>query len=395
MVALAAACLSCGSETSGSSAPPTTAAAPTTVQEPYTGDAFATPPSPLPDGEPGTLIRYRRAVGDPPEGAVLYQVLYLSRAVDERPIAVTGLVAVPDAPAPEGGRRLVTVLHGTNALADACAPSAEGSVAALASAAPFLAAGDLVAMTDYEGLGTPGRHPYLVGRSEGRSALDAIRAARQLPGASGGDRLAIAGYSQGGHGAIFANEMAASYAPELEVVGTFAGAPYSELDAVLRTADAVPQLAVMLVAGFDAAHAEADPAGILTERGLAELAEVDAGCADDLAAAFRGATGMFLPAAERDDRWRVLAVRNTPGQVRADGPLLVVHSAADTTVPIALTGVLTTRLCTLEQVVERVVLRDGEDHAAAADAAWTVGVAWLEDRFAGEPVETSCPAATG
>lgn len=33
---------------------------------------------------------------------------------------------------------------------------------------------------DYEGLGTPGGHPYLVGPSEGRSVLDVVRAARKL-----------------------------------------------------------------------------------------------------------------------------------------------------------------------------------------------------------------------
>ena len=44
----------------------------------------------------------------------------------------------------------------------------------------WLKAGYAVVRTDYEGLGTPGVHPYLVGRSEGRSVLDAVRAARAL-----------------------------------------------------------------------------------------------------------------------------------------------------------------------------------------------------------------------
>ncbi len=32
--------------------------------------------------------------------------------------------------------------------------------------------------TDYEGLGTPGVHPYLVGLSEARGVLDIVRAAQ-------------------------------------------------------------------------------------------------------------------------------------------------------------------------------------------------------------------------
>ena len=39
-----------------------------------------------------------------------------------------------------------------------------------------------VAVSDYEGLGTPGQHTYVVGRSEGRAVLDMARAAQRLPG---------------------------------------------------------------------------------------------------------------------------------------------------------------------------------------------------------------------
>ena len=56
-----------------------------------------------------------------------------------------------------------------------------------------MAAGSIVAATDYEGMGTPGPHPYLVGISEGRSGLDAALAARQIPGAEAGDRLGVMG----------------------------------------------------------------------------------------------------------------------------------------------------------------------------------------------------------
>ena len=44
----------------------------------------------------------------------------------------------------------------------------------------WLKAGYAVVRTDYEGLGTPGDHPYLIGVSEGRSVLDMVRAARKL-----------------------------------------------------------------------------------------------------------------------------------------------------------------------------------------------------------------------
>ena len=41
-------------------------------------------------------------------------------------------------------------------------------------------AGYVLAATDYQGLGTPGPHPYLVGAAEAMNALDSVRAARNL-----------------------------------------------------------------------------------------------------------------------------------------------------------------------------------------------------------------------
>ena len=67
----------------------------------------------------------------------------------------------------------------------------------------WLKAGYAVVRTDYEGLGTPGVHQYLVGKSEGRSVLDAVRAARALEPRCR-KRFVIAGHSQGGHAALFA-----------------------------------------------------------------------------------------------------------------------------------------------------------------------------------------------
>ena len=82
--------------------------------------------------------------------------------------------------------------------------------------------------TDYEGLGTPGKHPYLIGTSEGRSVLDIVQAARQLdPKIS--KRYLIAGHSQGGQSALFAAGLAQSWEPKLKLRGTVAFAPASHI----------------------------------------------------------------------------------------------------------------------------------------------------------------------
>ena len=89
----------------------------------------------------------------------------------------------------------------------------------------LIAGGAVVAFTDYPGLGTPGPHPYLVGESEGRAVLDSIRAARALLGDRASATAAIYGHSQGGHAAVWADQLAGSYAPELDIAGVAAMAP--------------------------------------------------------------------------------------------------------------------------------------------------------------------------
>ena len=50
--------------------------------------------------------------------------------------------------------------------------------------ARWVKAGYAVVRTDYQGLGTPGVHGYLIGKDEGRSVLDIVRAARKVSATS-------------------------------------------------------------------------------------------------------------------------------------------------------------------------------------------------------------------
>ena len=87
-------------------------------------------------------------------------MLYHSRAVDGRDIAVSGVVVVPTGAAAKGSRPVVTWAHGTTGMGDPCAPSKRADVAAtLPFVKQLVDAGYVVAATDYEGLGTPGVHP--------------------------------------------------------------------------------------------------------------------------------------------------------------------------------------------------------------------------------------------
>ena len=95
------------------------------------GDEFYTPPKPLAKAKPGTIIRSTPIAA--PAGAYAWKILYHSRAVDGKDIAVSGVVVAPTGPAPRGGRVVVTWAHGGVGLADSCAPSKQADIASGAS----------------------------------------------------------------------------------------------------------------------------------------------------------------------------------------------------------------------------------------------------------------------
>ena len=371
------------------------AAADAPAPEEFTGDDFYAVPDPLPGGDHGDLIRYERVEAGGAAGTVTWRVMYLSESLAGDPIAVTGTVSVPEDEAPEGGRDLVTIAHGTTGIADECAPSAGDGGGAVGLGRLAGENGYVLAETDYEGLGTPGRHPYLVGESEGRGVLDAALAAGQLPGVELSGRMAIAGYSQGGHGALWAGELAEEWTPDLELVGTFAGAPATELPLIFSAAENLPiaGFLYMIIAGFEAAYPdEADPSLILTPAGVEALDEVDDGCTAEVLGRLGTLPSVDLlkPRLAEVEPWATLAEENNPGRVATDTPILIVHSSADEVVPAALSEITYGRMCELGQQVERRVYETGEGHGGAAPQAFVDGFDWIAERFAGEPAATTC-----
>ena len=100
-------------------------------------------------------------------------------------VPVSGTLYLPKGTRPSGGWPLVAWAHGTLGVADVCAPSWAGHKPRDATYINrWLAAGFAVVATDYQGLGGPGPHPYLIWEAEGRSVLDAARAALQAHSAA-------------------------------------------------------------------------------------------------------------------------------------------------------------------------------------------------------------------
>jgi hypothetical protein len=391
----------CSSSPTGAPAPgPGPAETTTTVADPepvevHSDAELYAAPEPVPAGRHGTLLKYQKVDGLV-EGATSYRIMYLSQSLQGQPIVVTGQAVVPDGAPPADGRVVLANAHGTTGGADQCAPSKNprgGDVSRLGAAA--VANGWVLAETDYEGMGAPGRHPYLVGPSEGRGVIDSATAAGGLPGASLGKRALISGYSQGGHGALWANQVAADWAPDLQIVGTFAGAPATEIDVILNAARAgnIGGFLLLIVAGYQAAYPDADPALFLTDRGVGLLDAVDKGCTSDVFAATAGLAPEELVRRDGPDRepWKHLGADNNPGRVATKDPVLIIHSDQDDTVPVVLSSILHDRMCGNGQVVERRVLVNGGRHGPAAVPAVTQGVTWLKGLLDGAQPVNDCP----
>jgi fermentation-respiration switch protein FrsA (DUF1100 family) len=368
----------------------TKAVVPSTPSE-FRGDlnAFYVPPDPLPNGAHGDLIRYQRVPDN--DGRRLFRVMYLSQSISGEAIAVTGLVALPDGAGTD--RVVLAWAHGTTGIADACAPSKAGLGVLSGPLDLFLARGWIVAATDYEGLGTPSRHPYIVGVSEGRGVLDAVRAAAQLPESNAGTRTLLWGHSQGGHAAMFAAELAPTWTPEREVLGTVAGAPPSHLPDVLRSlmSGNYRGYVVLAAAGLHAAFPQARLDQVLTAKGLELLPVVDRACSDDVNDAFHAVpvSDVLKTDPSSVEPWRTILRENEPGQVVTPAPLLLIHGEKDEQIPLDTSRRLFDELCAKGQVVERRTY-PGQSHAGAIFPSFLPMLAWMDDRVAGNPAITGC-----
>lgn len=168
-----------------------------------------------------------------PHAAARDVITYRSRGVHGEPIVVSGYALLPAGAPPRGGWPVLAWAHGTTGIADTCAPSGDyagGPIHAYESAMEsvldwWLAHGYAVVATDYQGLGTPGGHPYMDATSQLHTVDDAVRALHALrPGAFSPDWL-VMGHSQGGAAALAVAARGQADLPQFKLRGAIAIAP--------------------------------------------------------------------------------------------------------------------------------------------------------------------------
>jgi pimeloyl-ACP methyl ester carboxylesterase len=360
------------------------------------GLRFYKPPKDLPRGH-GKLVWSRKAGGLVPlaEASSTKLVLYTSQTPQGKDVAVSGSVSIPKGDPPKGGWPVITYAHGTTGTADACAPSrvANGGLAVgyVTYINPelndWLEAGYAVVRTDYQGLGTPGKHSFLIGTAEGRSVLDIVRAARQLD-PDIGKRYLIAGHSQGGHAALFAAGAAAAYTPDLKLRGTVAYAPAShlleqaKLLPLLTQPSALSALAVLILQGASTANSKIDIQKILSDPALALYPQVNKVCEPQLGAANsyggQAPSTLIRPGANTGPLFKVLG-RNNPA-VKTKAPILMPQGEADQTVFPDFTTKLDQELVAAGDDVTY-KLYPGVDHGGVVSAAEPDVLGFFERRL--------------
>jgi pimeloyl-ACP methyl ester carboxylesterase len=365
------------------------------------GAAFYVPPSPLPGHGHGDLVWARKLTGAAvaPGAASTKVVLYRSTGVDGKPTAVSGIVSVPKGKAPKAGWPVITYDHGTTGIADQCAPSRDVAGTpvhpynsyVLPLLTRWLKAGYAVVRTDYEGLGTPGVHPYLIGSSEGRSTLDMVRAARDLDPRISAKQVIISGHSQGGHAALFAAALAPTWTPELTIKGTVAFAPASHLDEQipLTTALTTPGgglsgLVSLIARGVATATPSFDLNALLGDQARTFYPQTLAQCLPELSAptSFGGLApkDLFQPGADLAPVAKLLDAQD-PSHLKLRTPLLIEQGAADTTVFPQFTDQLATELKANGESRLTYTKVPGVDHADIVTAGAKAATAWIAERL--------------
>ena len=371
--------------------------------------AFYNPPSNLKPEPQGTIIRSQKITGVPgfPSNASLWRILYYSKNIYGNDIAVSGYLAIPKSSPLPTGRPIITWAHGTTGVARICAPSiftnaSDGSGIYLApDLTSYINSGYIVAATDYEGLGGPGTHPYLVGQSEGQNVLDAALAAQKFPGSHASNSVVIVGHSQGGQAALYAGQLAPSYAPSLNVVGTVAIAPLTE------TAEALPialklgpgEISLLASAGYawSKTYKDLPLTSIFYPSAIAKITKLETSTCENQvqnAIAKMNPNKIILPGFANLSSLKTYLQENSPGAVHTQSPILILQGLADTTIPAILAETFEKTQCPAVDDNLQLELYPGATHTGVLKPSASTMLSWIKQRLANQPVTPGCSQST-
>jgi alpha-beta hydrolase superfamily lysophospholipase len=366
-------------------------------------------------------VVHQEPYDDPPledSDAVLgqaWRAVYTSvSGVDGGSREVSGTFFVPRGTPPVNGWPLISLAHGTTGIGNDCGPSRQPDLMGYAPLVEsFLADKYAVALTDYEGLGESGSHPYLEPRTAAFNTIDAARAMREISATVSARWMAV-GYSQGGQAVWAANELNSYYGNDLQLQGAVSLAPAVNLTGVADlvasgslTDDQRARFPLGIV-GFTRYNPDLDADAFL--HGSAEyFRELHRRCeppTDSQQSTGRQMEAPVLwqtvvgrlrdandvkPASPQDvvkfrDAMRRVALPQRP----LDKPMLVVNGEYDTQVLPEWVRSAVSRSCALGGQIQYLQIPDADHDYLIPKVADTMD-RWIADRFAGTPAPSNCP----
>jgi pimeloyl-ACP methyl ester carboxylesterase len=328
--------------------------------------------------------------------ANVWSITYRSTSATGAAITVSGTVIVPKGA--NASTPVVAYAPGTHGLRDQCAPSRHleaGDETEGLLIHQYATRGFAVVVTDYEGIGTPGEHSYMAGRSEGNVTLDAVRAALKLPGTglSATTKVAIVGYSQGGHAAGWAAQLAPAYAPQLNIVAYAVGAPPADLRVVADHNDGGANAGLVLAAGYgmDVAYPELDITPYLNAAGQSAINDIKDDCTDELQTKYSGKSMADYTTEDVLARpeWGARVDQQKLGGTTPRAPVLLYHSNGDEILPVQVSVALRSAWCGGGGNVTFWQTNTGQHFTTAALMSPSV-TGWVADRLAGRTVTGNC-----
>ena len=330
----------------------------------------------LDTGARGMTITYRSTTG-PADARV--------------PTVVSGTVFVPAGTPPVGGWPVIAYGHSQTGVRNECGPSLFPDLLGHADqVAGLLLSGYVVAVPDYQGLGSPGAFPMSDPDTLGANMIDAVRAARRIaPDAA--PRWAAYGASIGGTASWASNEMAAEYAPELDLAGSVSLVPSPDLTempsaAATSTLSAAQryQYVLEVVSIKRTSHPEMnveDYIGGETFRNLELLSACvgpDADRAAELAQALP-ASDTVPKSSEATERLRGWLRERALPRRTSTAPMLLIYATTEATSQPEWTAAAVRAACDLGSRIE-VLVRVGQTDATADTSP---AVPWLRDTVDG------------
>ncbi|MGL4306436.1 MAG: lipase family protein [Mycobacteriaceae bacterium] len=373
-------------------------------------------PAPLPDrfyvddvsspsSKPGEVLKARQV----PAPAFFLdtdaiQLQYRSTNSAGKPIAAVTTVLSPRSALP--GRPLLSYQHIINGLGLECAPSRTlytSDPNLVIREAPALNAalqmGWSIAIPDHLGP----HSSYGAARLGGQITLDGIRAAKNFTALALADSpVAMVGYSGGGMATAMAAGLAASYAPELTLVGSaYGGAPLSiGLMAKGLGENSHPAFGLAMAAALGLEREYPDRLSIsaqLNQFGKQLRDKMVNACTNEILAA--GAGWKLADVTDITDGYSVLespsvkavlaenSVEDYPGIPNA--PIYEWHSATDSLIPVDSLTATMRRYCNAGVAVQSEIIWS-PDHLTAALGGLPGVLQYLKDRFSGLPAPSNC-----